>query len=739
MLAYVPSYQPPTQNSVPHDPYAPLQTTQATVPASGVTLAYRSSQQPTSSYDPYKPTSQLASGTAAHTQTTSATYSSYGSYDPYKPAQTSAPGMDVTRPESYANTSVIQTASSFAAVPPVQPSMSAPPLRPKVVNAYDPPLPPPKQPKYGSTRASSMLSPPALFSSQNDRFPVNNAYHSQSFTVSDAGQVLMAPPLTQHMYAPSPSLVGANDPLGRTSVRVPVISFGFGGKLVTCFHGSCSMNTGFDVALASRQSTDVKVHVLHKVIPESALDTSAASYPGPLFSDPGTPSASLVRTGAATQTKNKKARVVQYLEERAEEISRGIGYFHPGSIDSRRAEAKHILVQLLKVMVENDGRLSGSPQIDVAVRTALVPRLTTSSPETLTTTSALSISGHTDAQASQLSGSPFLGLTPSQDPNDTPVAVHTVRASNLDKIQDFLLRGDRRAACHYASDEKLWAHAMVIASSIDKDTWKEVVTEFVRTELTTNRHVSSVAEGSRATPNGREPLRVAYSLFAGQGPVSIQELVHPKPFAPSASTLQIPSSSMTSITPMSASFPVAAEPLNIPPEVLAKWADTAAMIFTSPMTLETSSAFTALGDQLTNNQWYEAAHACYLLSPQTSPMGGVGSSSRMVLVGYQSPSVSASFARDPDPIIFSEIVEFALSLATPAKGQEHFAGLPYLQPYRFVRAAALAEMGHVQLANRYCDAISTCVGRTSPYTNPTFLEQLKGLADRLVAAPQIDK
>lgn len=169
----------------------------------------------------------------------------------------------------------------------------------------------------------------------------------------------MAPPLTQHMYAPSPSLVGANDPLGRTSVRVPVISFGFGGKLVTCFHGSCSMNTGFDVALASRQSTDVKVHVLHKVIPESALDTSAASYPGPLFSDPGTPSTSLVRTGAATQTKNKKARVVQYLEERAEEISRGIGYFHPGSIDSRRAEAKHILVRLLKVMVENDGRLSG--------------------------------------------------------------------------------------------------------------------------------------------------------------------------------------------------------------------------------------------------------------------------------------------------------------------------------------------------------------------------------------------
>ena len=55
---------------------------------------------------------------------------------------------------------------------------------------------------------------------------------------------------------------------------------------------------------------------------------------------------------------------------------------------------------------------------------------------------------------------------------------------------------------------------------------------------------------------------------------------------------------------------------------------------------------------------------------------------------------------DPDPIIFSEVVEFALSLATPAKGQEAFAGLPHLQPYRLIRAASLAEMGHVQIAAR---------------------------------------
>ena len=155
---------------------------------------------------------------------------------------------------------------------------------------------------------------------------------------------------------------------------------------------------------------------------------------------------------------------------------------------------------------------------------------------------------------------------------------------------------------------------------------------------------------------------------------------------------------------------------------------------------------------------YPLTVVSYLLSPQTSPIGGVGSSSRMVLLGSPSPSVSLNFTKDPDPLIFTEIAEFALSLTPPAKGQEAYTGLPHLQPYRLIRAAGLAEMGHVQLANRcvstllfsahprshpvcdrYCEAISNSLNRNSPYINVTFLEQLKGLNDRLVAAPQLDK
>jgi hypothetical protein len=69
-------------------------------------------------------------------------------------------------------------------------------------------------------------------------------------------------------------------------------------------------------------------------------------------------------------------------------------------------------------------------------------------------------------------------------------------------------------------------------------------------------------------------------------------------------------------------------------------------------------------------------------------------------LGSRSPLAWPNFHKDPDSIIFSEVVEFALSIATPAKGQESFTGLPHLQAYKLIRAISLAEVGQMQLANR---------------------------------------
>ncbi|KAF7363490.1 Protein transport protein sec16 [Mycena sanguinolenta] len=195
------------------------------------------------------------------------------------------------------------------------------------------------------------------------------------------------------------------------------------------------------------------------------------------------------------------------------------------------------------------------------------------------------------------------------------------------------------------------------------------------------------------------------------------------------------------MTPMTPNFAAPALANNIPTQSLAEWADTAAMMLSNPMTADTSAALTALGDQLLSHQWVEAAHACYLLSAQTSLVGGIGNpSARIVLLGSRSPQVWPSFYKDSDPVIFTEILEFALSLAPPAKGQDAFYGLPHLQAYRFIRAMSLAELGELPLASRYCEAITTSFGnRGSPYFTGCLLDQLKSLSDRIVGLDHSDK
>ena len=71
------------------------------------------------------------------------------------------------------------------------------------------------------------------------------------------------------------------------------------------------------------------------------------------------------------------------------------------------------------------------------------------------------------------------------------------------------------------------------------------------------------------------------------------------------------------VTPISPHFP-GNVPANVPVEVLAKWAETVAMMISNPASPETSAALTALGDHLSANHWTEAAHVWYESLPRSS-------------------------------------------------------------------------------------------------------------------------
>jgi hypothetical protein len=154
-----------------------------------------------------------------------------------------------------------------------------------------------------------------------------------------------------------------------------------------------------------------------------------------------------------------------------------------------------------------------SPQLDTAVRVALLPRLEGSTDANGTLATTFSTPADPQSSIADLQSVPYSVVNGAPASQEIPVSVVTLKPSSLDKIQGLLLRGERREAYQYALDEKLWAHAMVIASSIDKEAWKEVVNDFLKNEL----RPKNLASSTDKPTNGRECLRVAYSLFSGQG------------------------------------------------------------------------------------------------------------------------------------------------------------------------------------------------------------------------------
>ncbi|KAG8961249.1 hypothetical protein FRC03_005597 [Tulasnella sp. 419] len=535
-------------------------------------------------------------------------------------------------------------------------------------------------------------------------------------------------------YVPSASQTADADMLGRTSARIPVVSFGFGGKMISCLHTQMNTTGGFDVSLALRRSSPINIWNVKDLITTNIADLASPSFPGPLFSDPGSPTVNIARTAAAT-TKAKKGLVIKYLEERAAEIEKGLGYL--SDVERPRGEAKLALVQLLKTMTEHDGKLSGTPEIESAVRAALLPRLQSAA----TTADAFAFSAPPIDNIA-LHGELGYGALAANH-MDSTIASYTVTSSSLDKIQELILRGERRSAYRYALDHRMWAHAMLISSSVDKEAWKEVASEFIKTELGID-----VGKNNGAVTNGRESLRVGYSLFAGNGANAVQELLPPKALsrpAGSSGSLVIPPTPngihntpglSSTPAPQHSLLPNTAVP---PPEALSKWREVATTIV-SNSTSGDVAALTALGDCLASGKAIEAAHVCYILAHQTSYLGG-SSTSRVVLLGSENPLVKPSFHTNIDALIFSEILEFALSLTPVPKGQEPFPGLPHLQPYRLLRAIQLVEVGDITLANRYCEAIGTTLrqGKPSPYYTNTFLRQFKELSDRITAVPHFDK
>lgn len=526
----------------------------------------------------------------------------------------------------------------------------------------------------------------------------------------------------QSMYAASGQ---APDPVEeRRNARIPLVSFGIDGKLAVFVPGS----TGGGVASSADQDTyggyagssagnghgskTIAFHQLSNLIPPTSFASSfdPLLFASPAFEHAGAPSSAIVRAagaGAASTgaSKTKKTAYIKYLNDAAEQMTTGLSYRKRAiSVDGaddetataaakavHRAEDRILLIRVLVALLEQDGSI-GSPAFIERVRSLLT--------------------GESDIGNTSLVTPGFAADQPTQTSSAGVLRSYDVQDGSLQQIRQLLIRGQRKEAVDFASEQKMWAHAMIIASAVDQDTWRAVANEFIDYELSHNQ----------ASGNGSSSLKTIYHLFSGQDAGTIHGMFRPRQsLGPEGSSATSSSSSSLSTS---------------------SWKESAAIVLANRCAGD-SAALTAMGDGLLLADCVEAAHICYLLSPQTAPFGGLDASNnvRMALLGAHSPLASSEYTRDLDHFILSEVYEFASSLVPVVKGQEAFPGFAHLQAYRLAHAYRLAELGEPKRAQRYCEAIASVIKATkqpSPYCHATLLGQLKALSDRLMGAPQVD-
>ncbi|KAF1937274.1 hypothetical protein EJ02DRAFT_412656 [Clathrospora elynae] len=460
----------------------------------------------------------------------------------------------------------------------------------------------------------------------------------------------------------------ATDPLQRWKGH-PVFAWGLGGTVVTVFPKQIPRYGGGASAPMMKSSTgEIRLQSVREVLP---LSEDIAKFPGPL------------------KAKSKKKDVSSWLGRRIESLEMQLkepGLEHSLSEDDfKRLGDRSLLWKLLQLLVDNDGRMEGSP-VEAAVKKLLSPGGEEPS----------------DTEGSYATAADIVGRSRS---NTSSAQAEPTDPRAVEELQSMLMKGDREKAVWYAVDQRLWGHAMLLSSTLSKDIWKQVVQEFVRKEV-------------KKVGRSNQPLAVLYEVFAGNHEDCIDELV--------------PASARAGFQMVSADGVGATQNAM---QGLDKWRETVALILNNRSEGDVS-ALLSLGRLLAQYGRVEAAHICFIFARSVVNISGVDDAQAdLVLIGADHGHNPLELGINLEPILLTEVYEFALSLSS--QGGSHV--IPHLQNYKLAHAYQLAEYGYRADAQAYCDAIAASMKATtriSPYYNAALIANLDDLSKRLSQSPK---
>ncbi|KAJ5570184.1 uncharacterized protein N7459_009614 [Penicillium hispanicum] len=466
--------------------------------------------------------------------------------------------------------------------------------------------------------------------------------------------------VSQQLHFIAPSDGQEHDPLERWK-GAPIFKFGFGGAVVSCFPKHVPRySVGQTAPMIMPSPGQPKFSPVNELLP--AIET-IVPHPGPL------------------KAKSKKKDLLAWLSSKIaafeNEVDPNLNLSHPDA--QKRHEEKILLWKITKILVENDGVLEGSPAIEQSLRQVFFPNLSNPTFNSL----------YDNTFSTPAVSKPF----------EIPSQPDSVDPQFSEELRTNLIQGDREKAVWGAVDRRLWGHAMVIASTMDKATWKQVVQEFVRREI-------------RSATGNTESLAALYEIFAGNAEESIDELVPPSARAGhhlinKAGEQGAPKNALDGLN---------------------SWRDTLGLVL-SNRSSEDQKGLLALGRLLASYGRTEAAHICFIFSRAAAFGGADDPHANIVLLGIDH-QVSSSALMDEDAILLTETYEFATSVL----GNSAAAALPYLLAFKVLHAKQLADRGRKLEAQNYCDGVASALKATtrpSPYHHQKLFAEVDELSARL--------
>ena len=527
-----------------------------------------------------------------------------------------------------------------------------------------------RKPAEPIARPSSVHSPTSPRS--GGYVPASLAQISNSPPTAAPVQTVLAPRsrgLSQNFNLIAPTDGRENDPLQRWRGS-PLLAWGVGGTIVTMFPKNVPRyGISQNIPTVIRSQGEVKIKHVKDI---QLLDDRLARFPGPL------------------KGKSKKKEVLAWLTTGIEGLEQHLpqpSFQYEVSHEEKRTIERVLLWKILRLFIEFDGTLDGNPTVENAVREVLSPNTdTTANPEGFATGENIATFSSTSNRITH---------------------AEAVDPATVEQIRKHLLGGDREKAVWAAVDKRLWGHAMLIASTVSPELYKQVAQEFVKKEVNLPGH-------------NNESLATLYDVLSGNHEESVDELVP----VHARAGLQL----------------VAKDPASGPSDNslagLDKWKETLGLILSNRSNDDTR-AINSLGNLLSNYGRAEAAHVCFLFARNHTIFGGLDDpASNFVLVGSDHKRQLEQFAKESEPLLLSEIYEYGLTLAG---GSNISLTSPHLAGYKYQHALTLAEYGLRDKALQYCDAISAAITaqtRRSPYHHAVLEAAVEDLQKRLKQAPK---